>query len=316
MRVTTNALLGSLVLLALTDVAQAQTFPADADYRPFRCGRHAMTDGRGDAAPFVDHRDLVGDTDHAAALHAADANFLYLRIRVDADPYPGGTIAGASWGVAIDKDHDNDRYDALAMVDGVTGQVYLYENTQRVNADDATDPAETPPVATYALDTHARSDTADTDNGGNDDFYVSFAIAWADLRPLGVEPTTRVRVWVASSDQANALTGDFACHSGAGGAGLSDGDADDNVLDPDVDSDGDGSSDDDEVASDTDPNDPDSRPGADGGDQLAGGGGCAVGLGKSGAGGAGGLLLLVGGLVAATRRRPRRPRGRCSPTRW
>src|SRR5690349_1755975 len=113
--------------------------------------------------------------------------------------------------------------------------------------DDATDPADSPAVKTYALDTNAKSTKANTTQGSNDDFYLSFALPWADLRPLGVDRKTRVHFWAASSAAPNALNGDFACRSGDGAAHFSDMDADETVADPDIDSDGDHASDADEV---------------------------------------------------------------------
>jgi MYXO-CTERM domain-containing protein len=305
---TTRLLMAILVfagLAALEGRARAQTFPTDGAYHPLRCGRHIMRDGRGDEAPNLNERDLVGEDDFAAGLRASDNDFLYLRLRLDDDAFPGGTIAGYSWGIAFDLDDDHQTYEILGIVDGVSNQVLLYKNTQTTTRDDATDPADTPPVAMYDLATHAKSSEAPTAQNAPD-YYISFALPWADLKPLGLDHRTRVRVYAASSTATNALNGDFACHSGGGAAHFSDMDSDETVADPVIDGDGDGVSDADEVEGGSNPDDPNSVPGgANGPLELAGGGGCGV---AHRGGGAAALGLAALGLAAllVLRRRRRR----------
>jgi MYXO-CTERM domain-containing protein len=300
-----TALAALATVAALARPARAQSFPADGAYTALPCGHQVMTDGRRDEPGANDERDLVGDLDDAAGYRAVDANFLYLRLRLDADAVPGGAIQPYQWGVEIDTDGDAETYEILGLVDSVSGEVLLFRNSATTVRNDPTDPADIPAVMTYPLASHARSTlAAGSSFGSNDDFYLSFALPWADLRPLGLEPTTPVRVWAASSTAANTLNGDFACHNGAGGdPQLSDADSDRTVLDPDVDSDGDGATDADEVENGSDPNDPNSVP--SGGDrQLAGGGGCRVGAGGGGFTGFAALAALAG-LVLVRRRRRR-----------
>jgi MYXO-CTERM domain-containing protein len=304
MRTLLLTLVAGATLAGLAGVASAQSFPADDRYRPLRCGHHIMRDGRADEPPNLDERDLVGEDDFAAGLRASDADFLYLRLRVDADALPGGTIAGYSWGIAFDTDGDHQTYEILGLVDGVSGNLLLYRNTQTTTRNDATDPADTPAAKTYAVADRVRSTEAPTATNAPD-YYLTFALPWADLKPLGLDHRTRVRVYAASSTATNALNGDFACHSGGGAAHFSDMDSDETVADPDVDSDGDGSSDADEVENGSDPDDPASRPGAGGGLELAGGGGCSVGAPGGGAGGAVVALALAALAFAWRRRRVR-----------
>jgi MYXO-CTERM domain-containing protein len=305
----TRLLLAILVfagLAALEGRARAQTFPADGAYHPLRCGRHIMRDGRGDEAPNLGERDLVGEDEFAAGLRASDDDYLYLRLRVDDDAFPGGTISGFSWGIAFDLDDDRQTYEVLGIVDGVSNQVLLYRNTQTTTRDDATDPADTPPVAMYDIATHVKSSQAPTAQNAPD-FYITFALPWADLKPLGLDHKTHVHVYAASSTATNALNGDFACHSGGGAAHFSDMDSDETVADPDVDSDGDGASDADEVEGGTNPDDPNSFPGANGPLELAGGGGCGVAH-RAAGGGAVALGLAGLGFAALLRMRRRKRR--------
>ena len=298
--------------LVLAPPARAQDFPAaDGDYEPLPCGRHDMDDRRRDEVDAIDERDLVGDADDPAGFRAVDDDFLYLRLRLDRDPFAGGTIRPFAWGIEIDTDNDRNDYEVLALVEGVTGNLLLYENTVTTTANDPTDPADTPAVASYALATHTQSGVAAGSSFGDDeDFYLSFALPWTDLEMVGVTPTTPVRVWAASSTASNSLNGDFACHDGAGGpAGFDDIDSDRTVFDPDRDSDGDGATDADEIEGGSDPNDPDSKPGGGGGLALAGGGGCEVGAGApNGAGVALVLACLALARLVGRRRRAQRAR--------
>jgi MYXO-CTERM domain-containing protein len=299
------ALVAVALLLAAPAPAAAQVFPGDEDYTFLPCGRSVMNDRQRDESDAIDERDLVGQAVdvRAAGYRAVDDDFLYLRMRLDQDAAPEGTLEPFSWGVEFDLDDDRETYELLALVDGITGNVLLYRNTATTTRDDPTDPADTPAAQSYNASTHMESTVASgTSFGDDDDFFLSFALPFDDLVPLGLDRDTPVVAWVASSSVANALDGDFACHDGAGGRpGFSDVDSDRTVLDPDVDSDGDGASDADEVEGGSDPDDPDSRPG---GLILAGGGGCAIAAGPGGDA-SGAVLLLLGALVACRRRRRR-----------
>jgi len=270
----------------------AQTFPADEDFAALKCGDLPMTDLFRDEPGAIEDRDLVGLSGAAAGYHADDDEFLYLRLRLDRDPAPGGTTQNHAWGVEIDVNDDRRNYEILVMVDGVSRNVLLLENTTTTSPDDPTDPAETT-VATYDFSTHGRSTAAgETSFGDDGDFFLTFAVPWSDLTNLGLDRGDRLEVWAASSSTNNSLNGDFACHDGASGdpslAGVRDGD-----------SDGDGNSDADEVAGGTDPRDPDSYL------ILAGGAGCTAAGGASPvfASAFAVLVLMVG---SAARRRRRR----------
>jgi thrombospondin type 3 repeat protein len=280
-----------LILAAMAGAAHAQVvFPADAEYVPLHCGGHVMTDARADDPNFLGVLDIVGDNAHPAALTTADAQLLYLRIRLDDDPSPAGVPAPAAWGVAFDLDGNLKNYELLVLVDNVApdaANVRIMTNATVTTPNDPAEPADLPPVKTYPFAMNARTVAA----GG--DFFLDFAVAWADLVPRGLDHTTQVRMWVASSDSGNALTGDFACADGPPTA-LDVIVSDVTVADPTVDTDGDGFTNAQEVAAGTNPNDPNSVPA---GLELEGGGGCSAG---------GGAGALVGALVLALRKRRRR----------
>jgi Bacterial TSP3 repeat len=293
-----------LVVLALciATAAHAQSFPNESNWKPLYCGGGVMTD-RWEDEEFSDlQRDLVGDNGGPVAMRASDPDFLYLRMRLDSDPLPmPGMLFDASWGFAINLDTDFRTYELLLLVDGLAGadNVVVWRNTVTVTPNTATDPAEES-IATFPIATHVNKRVANgTVFGGDPDYWLELAVPWTTLMPLGMTYTTRINLWAASSTKADALTGDFACHDGNGGAPFLDVIiSDPTVGDPDVDSDGDGFSDAEEIAGGSDPNDPDSVPRS----RLEGGGGCTT---SGGAGLALALLALVNRASSSYRRRRR-----------
>jgi hypothetical protein len=267
---------------ALGTAAHAATFPGDAAYVPLRCRGGVMTDPRGDVAAAPGDRDLVGNDAAPAGLRAGDAQFLYLRIRVDQDPAPGGTLLPHAWGMAFDLDGDRRTYELLITLDGSAvpaSAVAVFTNATSTLIDDPADPADLPAAATFALATNARTVAAGTTLGGDADFFVDIAVPWTTLAPLGLGRDRRTYVWAGSSSVASALDGDLACHDGAGGA-------------PRLDA----------IPSDPTTGDPTQDTGGADGLRLEGGSGCNAGGSLGGSLGLGAALALA---VLAVRRRRR-----------
>src|SRR4051812_44432456 len=120
-----------LLLAGVCAQAKAATphFPADNAYRPWPCGNGVMTDARQDEPGASLERDLVGDAAAPAGSRAVDADFLYLRLRLDHDPAPGGNLLPGAWGLLVDTDGEATTYEALLLVDGISGVVSLHRNT-------------------------------------------------------------------------------------------------------------------------------------------------------------------------------------------
>ena len=267
---TLTMLLGLALALALGASAAGAAppvFPADSAYRPLRCGGHAMTDPFADDPNALLDRDVVGTTGAPAGLRAADATYLYLRLRLDRDPAPNGTLDPYSWGMELDLDGDRTTYELLVLVDGTSGPpgtVSVFTNKTITLPDDGSDPADTPPAATASFADAARTIVAPgSTSGGDPDYFLDFAVPWSVLRPLGLDHDTPTYVWAASSTSSNSLNGDFACEdAGTGPARLDTSASDPTTGDPG--------------------NDPNGG-GAGGGQRLEGGGGCAAGGGAPGA---------------------------------
>src|SRR4051794_23819444 len=117
----------ALAIVATTAPLRAQTFPTG--FSPLTCGRGFMTDGYRDGSGAVDERDLVGTPAQPAGFRAVDAQFLYLRLRLDASPEQGNGLRPFAWGFELSTDGDPTTYEVLITVDGAAGNVSLYRNT-------------------------------------------------------------------------------------------------------------------------------------------------------------------------------------------
>ena len=271
-----------LLVLAMPVVAFAQNFPADGAYTALRCDNSVMVDAVADNSAYLDGLDVVGDGSSPAGYHAADANHLFLRMRLEDDPAPGGTPIASSWGFEFDTDGDRTDYEVLILADGIgtSFDVTLFRNNSTAQPNDPNDPAESQ-IAVYTFAANARSTAASSSSfGGSGDFFLSVAVPWSDLTPIGVNHNTGVYLWVASSNSPNSLNGDFACHNATtdGPVTLVDDGSDRTSPDPATPPDGNGSG------------------GGEG--RLEGGAGCAV-------AGSGSLWLLLV-LVPFFRRKARR----------
>jgi MYXO-CTERM domain-containing protein len=273
------------VVLPATAGAQV-AFPPDPAWTALRCNRAPMTDGFQDQAGAIDERDIVGDTAAPAGLRASDATYLYLRMRLDKDPAPAGSVRPLSWGMEFDLNGDRTTYELMVAVSGVAGAagtVAVYRNTATTLPNDPNDPADLPAVATYPFAMNARTLTAPgSTNGGNADFFLDFAVPWSALTPLGLDRTTPTYVWAATSSAASNLDGDVACHDGASGPARLSG-----------------------TASDATTGDPAQDPGGGSGgpggtDRLEGGGGCTT-------GGAGSPVTALALALLVLRRRKTSP---------
>jgi hypothetical protein len=283
-------LLASVLVVLTASPAHAQVaFPPDGAYIPLRCGAAPMTDRFQDQSGALDDRDLVGDPGAPAGLRASDATNLYLRMRLDQDPAPGGAVRPFAWGMQFDLDGDLTTYELMILLDGVagaTGAIRVYTNATTTLPNDPDDPADQPAAATSMFPMTGQSVTAPGSSfGGDADFFVDVAVPWSVLAPLGLDRDTPTHVWAGSSSSAISLNGDLACHDGASGP-----------VRLDV------------TSSDPTTGDPALDPlGGGGAGQLEGGGGCTVGRGSA-------APWLGLGLLAFVRRRrgrsARRGRGR------
>jgi hypothetical protein len=261
-----------------------------------------MVDPFADESGARNDRDLVGTVDDAAGYRAADGSYLFLRLRLEDDPIPGGSVRPFAWGILLDTDSNTSTYEVLIQLNGIAGEVALHRNTTTTVANDPSDPPDAPAVRTYAVSTHARTLVASaTTYGGDSDYFLDVAIPWSDLSSVGISQSTTVVAWAATSSTSSTLNGDLACHDpGQSARSLSGAAPSATVLDPWRDSDGDGYTDDREIEQGTNPHDASSHPsGAPNMPLLEGGGGCGAAPSTS----AFALLVGLAWLVARCRHR-------------
>jgi hypothetical protein len=241
--------------------ASAQVFPVDEDWVPLRCADQPMQDPVGDQAGATMERDIVGDADRPAGLRAVDDEFLYLRLRLDANPATAaGELRPFGWGFAFDLNRDRTDFELLILARGATQTIELYQNETTTLPNDPADPPDQPAVATYAWDDGGRSVAAGSQFGNTPDRFLDLAVPWDDLSPLGLNRLTAMSVWAATSSNGDVLDADVACHDATTG-------------DPELD----------DTGSDvTTPGEGELEGGGTGEGELEGGGGCAAGAGASG----------------------------------
>jgi len=289
MRLVKLAIMLCCVVLPATASAQV-VFPPDVAWTALRCNRAPMSDGFQDQTGAFDERDIVGNPTAPAGLRAADATYLYLRMRLDKDPAPGGAVRPFAWGMEFDLDGDLTNYELMVAVDGIAGTagtVSLFHNTTTTMPNDPNDPADQPAAATFPIAMNARSITASGSNyGGNADFFLDFAVPWSELMRLGLDRTTVTYVWAGTSSSATSLDGDIACHDGQSGPARLDGTASDQTT-----------------GAPAPPPAPAPGTGPGGTEQLEGGGGCTAG----GAGSPVVALALLAFFPRLSRRRRLRP---------
>lgn len=244
--------------------------PPDSQFLALYCGGVVAWDPVGDEPGALPYEDIVGDETHPAVLYTLDATRLFLRLRLDDDPTAAATdLEDSGWGFELDTDGAYDSYEYLMHLFGADPDTVTWEeNTVQAAPNDPTDPAEV--VLTDYLPPQDWWDVrqADSNFGGDADYYLTVAIALDDLDDAGIDLTQPLVLWAGTSEFAHALDLDFACHdSGTGVAVLEDIPMDPVTLDPDpedVDSDGDGLTDAEELVIGTDPHNWDTDGGGQG----------------------------------------------------
>ncbi len=217
-RTARSALLAAalgLVSFGASAPARAQTFPADAAWKPMLRAGVPVADPAGDAPT---GRDVVGVSTQAsaAAYFSGDASFLYFRLRINDAvlQVPPADYKAFGWVCLFDTDGNLLSHELSLGVDGVSNVVELRQNTTPLNNGSPGDVSELL-VKIYPTTTHARSIAAATTTSGNPDVFLDWAVARADLVPVGVGPLTPFRLVCGSSNNAQSLTADLVSDTGA-----------------------------------------------------------------------------------------------------
>ncbi|MBU6160778.1 MAG: DUF4215 domain-containing protein, partial [Myxococcales bacterium] len=224
---------GLLQLVPFSASAQFVTPPNEALFVPFLCGDQPASDPVDDVPGGTLHRDPVGNAEFPAVYRAATDEYLYLRLRLEDDPrQSAANLKPFGWGFLFDAPPSNfgdgittnDTYDYMLQINGTgTDTISFYDNTTlSLAVDDPTEPADTllvqrtdsttPNVAQRWRVSLAPGSAF----GGTPDYFLTFAISWAELAPYGITPTNTVVLWIGSTNSNQAINVDFVCHDGAG----------------------------------------------------------------------------------------------------
>ena len=194
-------------LLFVVASARAQTFPGSG-WLPLTRQGSVYTDPANDESPTLTPGiDVVGDKTYPGGYIASDASCVYFRLRLAQTPGKSGGRPGYlpyAWTCLLDTGVPAQTYALLTTLDGSTSNVGLWQNTSTAKADDIKDPAETPLAAYPVTSANAEYFSAGSSVGGTADYFVDWAVPWADMNPAFAKGTP-FRLACGSSTVAGAL---------------------------------------------------------------------------------------------------------------
>jgi uncharacterized repeat protein (TIGR01451 family) len=216
------AVLFSIFCLLVITNTDAHAWPAESDWSALVNGTSALGDVEGDGTT---SRDIVGDDTYPAAYVFNDGNYIYYRIRLSADPWQsaGQLLRPFGWGFLIDTDQNGDYYEWMVMIDGISDQLYIAENT--VKSGTLGDPSDKAEVRVYEEDliygtgsenfrtfvtSDTESPTSDFGGPGDPDYFLEFRYPYSTWQnEMGLSDTSIIRYFVGSSNQAQTLSADL-----------------------------------------------------------------------------------------------------------
>lgn len=169
-----------------------------------------------------DHRNVVGGGTTPAYLVYNDGTYLYLRLRIEADPVQGTAFRAFAWGFGLDWDADGEFEAYITLIgQGMSDRVEVQDQ----DPDNGITPdliglpgtALVPVVSDMSVDSWAISTPApggnycidDTDGG---DFYITVAVPLTVLRDFGALGS--VVAYGGSSSMFSGIQNDFVCADG------------------------------------------------------------------------------------------------------
>lgn len=221
----------SLVMLLVAALAQPSQMTAAAeiesiDWRPLDCG---AGDPVGDESPAA--TDLVGDTANGkySAYYAFDAQYLYLRQRVNGNPSGSGGFAQYAWTMLLQVPSGSAfRYQYMVSLNG-NNTPGLKADTVELWKNDPAAPIDWTPIFRDDADINlwrveytnsgpfggklASYEVADSNLGGNVDYFVNWAVPISTLVTNGVisgyTDLEQVLFFPATATQPNSYNKDY-----------------------------------------------------------------------------------------------------------
>lgn len=191
-------------------------WPDDTDWIAMEgAGGGLLWDVVGDTA---NSRDIVGDSTHASAYSYTDGTYLYYRVRLDDDPTQSDALQAFGWGFLIDTDQDNGDYEWMVMIDGITDEIYIAQNTVQGTIGDPSDKAELvvwsedlnndPVLGNFKVSVTTDGPTPGFDN--DDDYFLDFRIPFDTfINTTGINDNDPIRYFIGSSNSAQTLSADL-----------------------------------------------------------------------------------------------------------
>ncbi len=199
-----------LVLLSNPSFA----WPADADWVALRQNGDPLVDVAGDHVVGDPSLDLVGQLSMPAqptALWYADADALYVRLRVDGDPLTmTGAFRAQDWGVLVELDGD-DTFEYALIAESAAADLRAYPN---VDAVPGTQPGFTAYGQPWLLGDLAGGQVR-RELGGADTYFVDLQVSRDQLVDLGVADTAEIRFTVVTGPSIYLPWSDLAACDGA-----------------------------------------------------------------------------------------------------
>lgn len=205
------------LLTVLLGLPLAYAWPLESSWATIDRGATPLTDDAGDVESTLDadYLDLVGTAAAPVASWYADADTVYLRMRVSESPWlaeAGSILQQGSWTFGLELDGDEDTLDAAIAFSGSA----LGENTvlfYRNNGGESGVDAPLSLVYTYSTspldDGAARLAEASSTIDGEVDWSIDLAIDRATLyTELGIGPTTGVKLALLTANGRQSSTHD------------------------------------------------------------------------------------------------------------
>lgn len=220
------------LVFAIVLPGKALAWPAESDWIAVTRDQQPFQD---DDSDFNNQFNLVGDGPSVPSVFVFnDGAYLQFRFRIDKDPLnnAGTELTPFGWGVLIDVSLPSDltSYEWMLMLDGITEELYLAENTDPnvTPLGDPSDKAEriewteaailTPPgSANY------RVIDAGTAINGDTDYFLDFRINYDVFKlALGVTDSSPIKFFFGTSASAQTLSKDLSSSDDTLVGGVSD----------------------------------------------------------------------------------------------
>lgn len=185
-------------------------FPSNIQFTPLNLGGQPYFDVVGDESP--SSTDLVGNAQFPSFYVSYDSINVYFRVRLNSDPRNNALTAfrNFAWGVLINTKGVPGTYDWLLTVNGNLQRVELIQNTIKL-VNSWNDPAEgtngqgapnfIQPIVNFD---YARVTPADSNFGGNPDFFLDFFLPVSVLFSfLGINANSPLQLISFTSANAN-----------------------------------------------------------------------------------------------------------------